>query len=152
MKKHVNFLVSHLIQVITLLHTLMISWPELRNGSIYWKLLEDNPGVHPLKLFCTLIGLISGLFLNIAVYFLLTQTIQSIETQAIKIAFILAPWATNSSCYNLVTFPKILTRLRTLSKNFLNINLNDELIEPLIKDNKISIIGQHSSIYKLLNF
>ena len=80
------------------------------------------------------------------------KRIQSIETQAIKIAFRLAPWATNSSCYNLVTFPKILTRLKTLSSKFLNMNQNDELIEPLIKDNKMSIIGQHSAIYKVLNF
>ena len=82
----------------------------------------------------------------------LLRKIQAIETQAIKIAFRLAPWATNSSCYNLVTFPKILTRLQTLSKNFLNMNQHDDLIEPLIEDSKMSITGNHSTIYKILNF
>ena len=49
---------------------------------------------------------------------LLLKKIQAVETQAIKIAFRLAPWATNTSCYNLVTFPKILERLKTLSRKF----------------------------------
>ena len=82
----------------------------------------------------------------------LLKKIQAVETQAIKIAFWLAPWATNGSCYNLVTFPNILTRLKTLSKNFLNMNKTDELIEPLIEDSKMSIMGQHPSIYKILTF
>ena len=80
------------------------------------------------------------------------KQIQAVETQAIKIAFRLAPWTTNTSCYKLVTFPKILDRLKTLSKNFLHKNKSDELIEPLIKQTKMSIIGQHSNIYKVLNF
>ena len=50
------------------------------------------------------------------------RKLQAIETSAIKIAFRLAPWATNTSCYNLVTFPRILTRLQTLSKEFINYN------------------------------
>ena len=79
----------------------------------------------------------------------LLKKIQAVETQAIKIAFRLAPWATNTSCYDLVTFPKILTRLKSL---FLNMNKNDELIAPLISESKMSIIGQHSAIYKVLNF
>ena len=82
----------------------------------------------------------------------LLKKIQAVETQAIKIAFRLAPWATNTSCYNLVTSPKILTRLKSLSKNFLNMNKNDELIEPLISETKMSMTGQHSAIYKVLNF
>ena len=83
---------------------------------------------------------------------LLLKKIQAIETQAIKIAFRLAPWATNTSCYSLVTFPKILERLKTLSRKFLTMNKTDDLIEPLISEAKMSIQGQHSSIYKILKF
>ena len=82
----------------------------------------------------------------------LLKKIQSVETQAIKIAFRLAPWATNTSCYDLVTFPKILYRLKTLSKRFLNINQDDDLIKPLIEDSKPSMIGRHSALYKAANF
>ena len=77
----------------------------------------------------------------------LLKKIQSIETEAIKIAYRLAPWATNTSCYNLVTFPNILSMLKTLAKNFLEQNKNDELIQPLIDDMKPSMIGKHSAIY-----
>ena len=51
----------------------------------------------------------------------LLKQIQAVETQAIKIAFRLAPCATNTSCYKLVTFPKILNRIKktikTISRN-----------------------------------
>ena len=80
------------------------------------------------------------------------RKLQAIETSAIKIAFRLAPWATNTSCYNLVTFPRILTRLQTLSKKFINYNTNDDLISPLIEDVKPSMTGHHSPLYKTLNF
>ena len=78
----------------------------------------------------------------------LLKKIQAIETEAIKIAFRLAPWATNTSCYNLITFPKIIDRLKTLSNKFIEENKNDELIKPLIEDLKPSTIGHHSAMYK----
>ena len=79
----------------------------------------------------------------------LLKQIQAVETQAIKIAFRLAPWATNTSCYKLVTFPRILDRIKKLSKQFLETNKSDDLIEPLIKNSKMSQNSQHSSIYYL---
>ena len=82
----------------------------------------------------------------------LLKKIQAIETQAIKIAFRLAPWATNTSCYDLVTFPKIIDQLKILSKKFIEENKNDELIKPLIEDLKPSTIGHHSAMYKGLKF
>ena len=82
----------------------------------------------------------------------LLRKIQAVETQAIKIAFRLAPWATNKSCYNLVTFENILTRMKKLSNDFLSKNRNDELIKPLIEDSKMSLTGLHPTIYKILNF
>ena len=82
----------------------------------------------------------------------LLKKIQAIETEAIKIAFRLAPWATNTSCYDLITFPKIIDRLKTLSNKFIEENKNDELIKPLIEDLKPSTIGHHSAMYKGLKF
>ena len=80
------------------------------------------------------------------------KKIRSIETEAIKIAFRLPPWASNSWCYDLVSLEKITDRLKTLSKKFLENNCDDELIKPLIEDLKPSLIGQHSPMYKTLNF
>ena len=82
----------------------------------------------------------------------LLRKIQAIETSAIKLAFRLAPWATNASCYSLVTFPKILDRLKDLSKKFLEQNKNDDLIKPLIENIKPSTTGYHSAVYKILKF
>ena len=82
----------------------------------------------------------------------LLRKIQAVETQAIKIAFRLAPWATNKSCYNLVTFENILKRMKKLSNDFLCANKNDDLIKPLIEDSKMSMTGLHPTIYKILNF
>ena len=48
----------------------------------------------------------------------LLRKIQTIETLAIKIAYRLAPWAMNTSCYSLIKFPKILDRIKNLSKQF----------------------------------
>ena len=47
------------------------------------------------------------------------KKIQAIETQAIKIAYRLPPWATNTWCYDLVSFDNITTRLKQLSKIFI---------------------------------
>ena len=80
------------------------------------------------------------------------RKIKAVETSAIKIAFRLAPWATNTYCYKLVTFPNILERIKNLSKNFIHNNINDELIKPLIDDVKPSTIGHHSVLYKALKF
>ena len=82
----------------------------------------------------------------------LLKKIQAIETTAIKIAFNLAPWATNHWCYSYVNFEKILTRLKTNSTKFLNRNSEDDLIKPLIESAKPSHTGKHSAIYKALNW
>ena len=80
------------------------------------------------------------------------KKIQAVETTAIKIAHRLAPWATNSYCYDQVSFPKILDRMKTLSKKFISQNKDDDLIKPLIEEAKPSMNGHHSSLYKTLNF
>ena len=78
--------------------------------------------------------------------------IQAIETSAIKIAFRLPPWATNTWCYNLIKFENILTRIKTQAKNFVTKNSENELISPLIEENKASTTGNHSPLYKILNW
>ena len=82
----------------------------------------------------------------------LQRKLQSVETMAIKIAYRLAPWATNTYCYSLVTFPKILDRIKHLAKKFIIKNTDDDLIKPLISDAKPSMIGHHSPLYKALHF
>ena len=82
---------------------------------------------------------------------LLTK-IQSIETNAIKLAHRLPPWTTNTWCYTFVSFENILDRLKSQAKQFLDKNSNDDLIKPLIEESKPSNIGMHSSIYKTLNW
>ena len=77
---------------------------------------------------------------------------QAIETEAIKIAYRLPPWTSNTWCYRLVKTENILERLKKQAKIFLLKNQNDDLISPLIKDSKMSIIGQHSPVYKALNW
>ena len=82
----------------------------------------------------------------------LLKRIQAVETEAIKIAFDLAPWTTNYWCYTKITFDPILERLKTLGKKFVNNNLNDPLIKPLIKNIKPSQIGKHSPLFKIINW
>ena len=82
----------------------------------------------------------------------LLKRIQAVETLAIKIAHRLPPWTTNHFCYSYVTFEKITDRIKKLAKDFLNKNANDVLIKPLIDAAKPSINGQHSAVYKTLNW
>ena len=82
----------------------------------------------------------------------LLSKIQAIETTAIKIAHRLPPWTTNSFCYSFVSFDKIIDRMKTLAKDFLNKNSQDELIKPLIESAKPSQIGRHSAVFKTLNW
>ena len=82
----------------------------------------------------------------------LLKKIQNIETSAIKIAYRLPPWTTNTWCYKLITFDKILDRLQNQARNFLNKNKKDELISPLIAETKASQMGTHSPIYKTLKW
>ena len=82
---------------------------------------------------------------------LLTK-IQSVETEAIKIAHRLPPWTTNSWCYKFVSFDNILNRMKYLGKKFIDINKNDALIKPLIEDSKPSMHGTHSPLFKMLNW
>ena len=80
------------------------------------------------------------------------KKIQSIEIEAIKIAYRLPPWATNTWCYDLVSFDTILERLKLLSTTFIDKNRDDELIKPVIEDLKPSMTGLHSPMYKNLYF
>ena len=82
----------------------------------------------------------------------LLKKIQAVETTAIKISHRLPPWATNTYTYSLVKFPKILDRIKALSKQFINSNKEDELIKPLIDSVKPSTIGHQSILYKTLKF
>ena len=82
----------------------------------------------------------------------LLKKIQAVETEAIKIAFRLPPWSTNHWCYSLVNFEKILDRLKSLGKRFVEINKEDSLIKPYIDASKPSMNGKHSPIYKILNW
>ena len=82
----------------------------------------------------------------------LLKKIQNIETEAIKLAHRIPPWATDTWCYNLVTFEPILNRIKKLSSNFIEKNKNDELITPLIEDLKPSMRGNHSPLYKIMTF
>ena len=82
----------------------------------------------------------------------LLKKIQSVEILAIKIAHRLPPWATNTWCYNLISFEPITTRLKTLSKSFIDKNRDDDLIKELIEDTKPSMTGLHSPMFKTLNF
>ena len=82
----------------------------------------------------------------------LLNKIRAIETQAIKIAYRLPPWTTNYWCYEMVNFENILDRLKKNAKQFLNKNSNDELIKPLIDNAKPSMTGQHSAVFKAMNW
>ena len=82
----------------------------------------------------------------------LLNKIQAFEPQAIKIAFRLPPWTTNYWCYKQINFPNILDRMKKQAKHFINKHSNDELIKPLIDQSKQSLTGQHSAVYKTLNW
>ena len=82
----------------------------------------------------------------------LLKKIQNVEVNAIKIAYQLPPWATNTWCYDMVSFDPILNRLKTLSNKFITANQNDELLKPLIEETKPSMTGLHSPLFKALNF
>ena len=82
----------------------------------------------------------------------LLKKIRAVETMAIKIAFRLPPWTTNHWCYEMVNFDDILTRIKSSAKQFLNKNSEDDLIEPLIKNSKPAHTGNHSAVYKALNW
>ena len=82
----------------------------------------------------------------------LLKKLQAIETQAIKIAYRLPPWATNFWCYKQVTIENILVRIKRQAKQFLNKNSEDDLIKPLIVAAKPSMTGLHSAVYKTLNW
>ena len=82
----------------------------------------------------------------------LLKKIQAVETEAIKIAFDLAPWTTNYWCYTKISFEPILERMITLGKKFANANIDDPLIKPLIKNIKPSQLGKHSPLFKILKW
>ena len=82
----------------------------------------------------------------------LLKKIQAIETEAIKIAFRLPPWTLNFWCYKYVRFENILDRLKSKAKKFLDKNSKDELIQPLIDSAKASMTGQHSAVFKTLQW
>ena len=83
---------------------------------------------------------------------LLLKKIQAVKTLAIKIAHRLQPWTTNYFCYKYANIEKITDRIKLLSKRFLEINSNDELIKPLIEAAKPSLSGKHSPVFKTLNW
>ena len=82
----------------------------------------------------------------------LLDKIQAIETTAIKIAFDLPPWTLNYWCYQQINFTPILDRLQSLAKSFIQKNKRDFLIQPLIDEARPSINGNHSSVFKILNW
>ena len=82
----------------------------------------------------------------------LLKKIRAIETEAIKIAFNLAPWITNYFCYSLINFMPILERLKHLGKQFILKNKDDILKKPLIQNAKPCMNGKHGPIYKILNW
>ena len=82
----------------------------------------------------------------------LLKKIKSVECQAIKIAYGLPPWTTEHWCYESVSFDNILTRIKSLGRQFIDKNREDSLIKPLISEAKPSMNGNHSPIYKILNW
>ena len=81
----------------------------------------------------------------------LLKKIQSIKTEAIKIAYDLAPWTSNYWCYSQITFTPILQRMKDLAKSFLEKNSSDPLIKSIIDKSKPSMLGKHSPVFKVLN-
>ena len=82
----------------------------------------------------------------------LLKKLQAIETHAIKLAYDLPPWTTNYWCYQSIKFTPILERLKLLAKQFIEKKRNDFVLKPFIDENKPAINGQHSPIYKALNW
>ena len=56
----------------------------------------------------------------------------------------------NYWCYTKISFEPILERIKTLGKKFVNANIDDPLIKPLIKNIKPSQMGKHSPLFKML--
>ena len=82
----------------------------------------------------------------------LLNKIQSVETDAIKIAYQLPPWTTNNWCYSYTNFDNILIRMKHLGRKFIDKNREDSLISTLIENAKPSMMGTHSPLYKMLNW
>ena len=83
----------------------------------------------------------------------LLKKIQAVETEAIKIAYRIPPWSTNTWCYKMADLKEnILERLKTQAKSFLTNNQKSDLISPLIEQSKPSITGNHSPVFKALNW
>ena len=80
------------------------------------------------------------------------KKIQSIEIEAIKVAYQLPPWTLNHFCYKFINFDNILQRIQKLGKQFIDKNKEDNLIKPLIENAKPSSNGNHSPVYKILNW
>ena len=81
----------------------------------------------------------------------LLKKIQSIEIEAIKIAYDNAPWTSIYWCYSQVSFTPILQRMKDLAKSFLEKNSFDPLIKKIIDKSKPSMTGNQSPVYKALN-
>ena len=60
----------------------------------------------------------------------LLSKLQAVETRAIKLAYRLAPWTTNTWCYKQINVEGILSRLKTQARIFLKKNGTDELSCP----------------------
>ena len=80
------------------------------------------------------------------------KKIQAIEIDAIKVAYQLPPWTLNHFCYKFINFDNILQRIKKLGKQFIDKNKEDNLIKPLIENAKPSLNGNHSPVYKILNW
>ena len=82
----------------------------------------------------------------------LLNKLQAIETTAIKIAFDLPPWTKNFWCYQQVKFTPILERIKMQAKAFVSKNKQDYVLKPFIENCKPSTNGNHSPIYKAMNW
>ena len=74
------------------------------------------------------------------------------ETEAIKIAYRLPPWTTKSWCYKTAQIENVLQRLKGQAKKFLRKNEKNELISTLIEEVKPSQTGNHSPVFKTINW
>ena len=80
------------------------------------------------------------------------RKLQNVEILAIKIAYRLPTWSTNTWCYDLIKFTPILQRLKNLSKKFIAANQSDDLVNPLLENLRPSMTGLHSPLFKAKNF
>ena len=117
----------------------------------------ESWGAHPSTLLYTYKAYIRPLLEYGCVLFehadqALLNRIQSIEVEAIKIAYQLPPWTLKQLCYNMVNFDNILERIKHLGKEFIRKNSEDALIKPLICNAKPSMNGKHSPVFKILNW